>query len=378
MAYDDFTITQARGADFRLDVAVKNGNSAQSISGWTDLVLRGKKSATASDVDALILLSLANEDFTVDSAGGGTAHVTVPGAVTTALGNKAQTIYTELLGTNAAGTVYSLSSGQIKLTANAPGGKVFAPSQLAGLKGWIRADQKTYQDVQRASPAILDQAPVASWLGTGGATHAFVQGRATRRPLKVLGALNGLAAIRGDGADDFLEGPFLSTFITPTTFTMFMVAKCGTGGTGAVAGWPTLFGTDDQTLMVGVGASNQIGVSHQTASAVDEVKASYTLGDYAVIKVRHDAGTLGLSINGGSEATASSGNTVQSTLATTLHTQTSLLGGNGQGIVSAAGDICEWLCWNVALSSQDAGKVVTYLTKRWATPPIHADVTLHT
>lgn len=376
MPYEDFTITKARAADVTLGIVVKSAGSAIDISAWTALQVVGKLSLTARDSDAVYILGLGT-GVTRAVGTAGIATAVIPGNITRALPNRERTIYTEVRGTDATGNVYSLARGTVKTTPITPSLTPFTPTRVLGLKGWTKSDAKLWQDTLLSNPAVVDDAVVGGWSGQGGATAAWLQGKSTRRPAKKLAVLNTLPVVHFDGADDFLQGPNLSRFISAGAFTLFAVIRATAGGAAAnVEDWPPIFTDQAQGFVVGVGSAGKVGLANPVSggTTVNRVEANYTLNTWGVVEARHESGTIGIRVNGGSETTTSSASTHGPSGGTTLAVPCSIGGALG-GPAFLAGDIAEFLCWNVALSSDDKALVRTYLTSRWGVPSFTATVT---
>lgn len=73
--------------------------------------------------------------------------------------------------------------------------RAFAPTDLSGLKLWLKAD----------SLSLNDGDPVSTWADQSGNGHHATQGTGSRQPTLQLAEINGLAAVLGDGTDDHLN-----------------------------------------------------------------------------------------------------------------------------------------------------------------------------
>lgn len=87
------------------------------------------------------------------------------------------------------------------------------PSDIAGLKLWLKADAIT---------GLADGASVATWADSSGSGNDATQSTAGYRPIYKTGIVNGLPVVRLDGADDWLSTPSIGSI---ATWTVFVVAK---------------------------------------------------------------------------------------------------------------------------------------------------------
>lgn len=89
----------------------------------------------------------------------------------------------------------------------------FLPSDIAGLKLWLKADAIT---------GLADGASVATWADSSGNGNDATQSTAGSQPLYKTGSVNGLPVVRFDGADDWMSTPSIAAI---TDWTVFVVAK---------------------------------------------------------------------------------------------------------------------------------------------------------
>ncbi len=373
MPFEDFTITKARGTAVTLGLVVKTGTTPLDITGWTALEVWAKATLTARDSDAIVKLALGT-GVTRAVGTAGVATAVIPAESSQALPNREKTLYVEVRGADAGGVAYSLSRGNVKFTPVTVSAPVFKPTSIPGLKGWLKGDLSVYKDATLSQLAAVDLDGVGGWKGAGGNTRAFIQGKSVKQPTRRLATLNALATVRGDGVDDFLQGPKLSTFITPSDCTVFIVGRATVGAAGTdVDAWPAFFSDQAQGFVIGVGAT-QVGISNTTAVGRDQAKANMTLNTWGVIEARHGGGNIGIRVNGGTEVTAASGNTLPTLGGTTLNIPASIFGALGAPAF-LAGDIAELLIWNVHLTDPQKAGVRTYLSQRWGIPAFNATVT---
>lgn len=230
------------------------------------------------------------------------------------------------------------------------GGEPFSPSDIAGLKLWLKADAIT---------GLSDGDAVTTWSDSSGQGNNAGQGTASKKPTYKTAIKNGLAIVRFDGTDDFMD---LATdlFNTNVPKTVFVVATVSStnglliGDVGYDGYWSG--GQYSQGVMVYGGnaqmmhrsASNGVYITGGAASAWTIISAIFA--DGATSYLYQDGAQKGTSTN----ALAS------------FYTSTSI-GGNGSFASTLAnGDFAEIIYYDSALSLADYGSVQTYLNNKWA------------
>ncbi len=81
----------------------------------------------------------------------------------------------------------------------------FTPTQIAGLKLWLKADAGLFKDAAKAQPATADADAIYTWADQSGNGNDAIQATLANRPLLKLAIQNGKAVVRFDGADDGLQ-----------------------------------------------------------------------------------------------------------------------------------------------------------------------------
>lgn len=220
----------------------------------------------------------------------------------------------------------------------------FTPTDVAGLKLWLKGDGVFWQDGARTTPATADGDPVGAWDDASGEDNHATQATANARPLLKLNVKNGLPVVRFDGTDDFLSS--LLTVAQPGT--VFIVAsRSATGerhmidGTTELARW--LVGGDvggNWVIYAGsvVTTSAQDTNWHLHTAVFDGASSSHRVD--AASAGSGDAGALAL---------------------------TNPLIGAGQGhILFHQGDIAEVLIYDSALGTTDRDSVEAYLDAKYS------------
>lgn len=133
------------------------------------------------------------------------------------LGNVLTHVFTSLaVGTEYQAQVRSydiVPNESLPQTATQTTNAGFLPSDIAGLKLWLKADAIT---------GLADGASVATWADSSGSGNDATQSTAGYRPIYKTGIVNGLPVVRLDGADDWLSTPSIGSI---ATWTVFVVAK---------------------------------------------------------------------------------------------------------------------------------------------------------
>mgnify|MGYP001615743132 FL=1 len=110
--------------------------------------------------------------------------------------------------------ILTLPGGSFQIVSKAAGvAAAFAPSDIAGLKLWLKADAIT---------GLVDGDPIATWTDQSGSGNNAVQATGTKQPLYKTAIKNGLPIVRFDGTDDILQTPVL---FSSGNVTGFVVAQ---------------------------------------------------------------------------------------------------------------------------------------------------------
>lgn len=257
----------------------------------------------------------------------------------------------------------TLDGGTTKIAVKftAPGGATFAPTDISGLKLWLKADAGTFEDSAGSTAAADADDPIGRWADQSGTGNHFTQATAGSRPTLKLNQQNSLPTIKGDGSADFLAG---SAPVTGSgARTIFVVLK----GTAA--------GADEFYLDLGnYGAGTATGEDFAIANtATNKLRIYCNNGNriwttgLGVAAYRILAITLsGTTTNTLTAHVDGAALTVDTTLNATVNT------GNDAGLFRrtdttdrAAAYIGEVIVYDSALSSTDRQAVESYLAARW-------------
>jgi hypothetical protein len=102
----------------------------------------------------------------------------------------------------------------------AMGAAAFSPLSLSPAL-WLKADAGAYTDAGKTTLAT-DTDPVLVWADQSGNGRDVTQGTSSKRPVWRSSIQNGLAVLRLDGVDDFMDSP---AFSCDQPYTVCMVAR---------------------------------------------------------------------------------------------------------------------------------------------------------
>lgn len=166
----------------------------------------------------------------------------------------------------------------------------FSPTDISGLKLWVKADANVYSDAG-STPAVNDD-PVQQWNDQSGIGYNLSQATSGQRPLLKTNVLNSLPILRFDGSDDQIVGATGTFAAANQPLTYFIVLKKAdttnkvpmSGGTGAF-----LFNWSGSTGDAYAGTSltftctitnwNIIGVVFNGASSIVRCNGAETTGN---------------------------------------------------------------------------------------------------
>jgi hypothetical protein len=219
----------------------------------------------------------------------------------------------------------------------------FAPTDLAGLLAWWKADAGTLQ-AEGGAAAVADGDPAGQVLDQSGNGNHATQNTSAAKPTLKLNILNGLPALRFDGGD------FMTHAVSDTVSTILaVVSVTATGGS-----FQGLIGLQNggANVFANLGTADKWG-AFQNA----QYPSSHDLTTAKIIASKAVAGDdLYLYTNGSSENVGAGG---------------SFYGGSGNRIgdiatvFKLAGDIHELLVYDSALSDEDIDLLGAYLADRW-------------
>lgn len=231
----------------------------------------------------------------------------------------------------------------------------FSPSDISGLKIWLKAD---------AGAGSSDNDPVATWTDQSGGSHNFTQATSGKRPLYKVGIRNGLPVVRFDESQSSeLDGGDLSALFS--TGASVFAAVSGTGVSGklqvydhaniddwwAFSGGAGYWGPFRSSRLSNTPSSGLPVTGWNVWSMTADNGSNYKMYLDGTIKI-NDSG--GFTFQGG-----------------TSHN----IGHQRTNNHYASMDLGELIVYDSALNDTDRQSVEAYLTARWGTDP-NATVTV--
>lgn len=213
---------------------------------------------------------------------------------------------------------------------------VFSPTNIAGLKVWLKAD----------SLVLSDNDPVSSWADQSGNGNNVAQGTGGFQPLYKTNIQNGLPIVRFDGTDDVLAGTFTITYGS-----IFTVANFNSGGN---------FPSYNGLIVTQAGANDSEDYFNGDGSGTTNLYATGAT----------PFGNTTIWVNGVQTINFSPLATIKCLSGTdpTPASKTSLNVGNNPGAAGRFwnGDVAEVIVYDTALSTTDRQRVEAYLSSKWA------------
>jgi hypothetical protein len=260
------------------------------------------------------------------------------------------------------------------------------PSSIAGLQLWLDAsDATTLFDATSGGSLVAADGGVARWEDKSGNARHATQGTSGNRPLRKTTVQGGKDVLRFDGSNDSLSIPSSTEtfkFLHSADSTFFLVFRSGntsnplhspygiisTGTTASLSIGITLYHYDDVTndtldffISRGVGStwgvySNNVNYlpsnSHAVISCVSRPGDALSQNRVAI---RRNSGSL--TTNNSPQGTE--------TPSTSNSTHNLTVGSMANGENFLAGDICEVVIYNVALSDANRTLVENHLLAKW-------------
>lgn len=257
---------------------------------------------------------------------------------------------------------YGLSGVQTLLRRTR--GSSFAPTDISGLKLWLKADGTLWQDSARTTAVSADADPVGAWDDAGSDARHFTQAGSGLRPSYQTGEINSKPVVRGDGSDDYMTGSDTGMPSGTTHRSVFIVIRPATSPAGFTSDVIFWWGTNGTNEGMGWSYVNTGSIYVLRQFSWGGANVDVTVGDIAGVTKLFTGiwdGTDGIvRVNGGSETTATQSQN------TTLTGNAYLLKEPSGFTQFFDGDIAELLVYNSALTGTDLSNVESYLNSRWA------------
>lgn len=256
----------------------------------------------------------------------------------------------------------ALCAAMVQRPANlgSAGAGSFSPSDISGLKLWLKAD----------ALALSDGDKVGTWTdSSSAANNATASG--TDRPTYKTGIVNSKPSVRftsansehmATGSNVGISGNFAATVFVVTKPTSSSVAMCpvGMGNTGV----------DKRFSLVGAGVnSGKYSVSYGSGDWWNDTTTVDTAA-FHTICIKKSAGAENTTTTIYKDGTAGSNNGSSDTATPNLTDAPVALGTLGADIVNSNydGDIAEVIIYDTALSDGNRNSVEGYLRTKYGTP----------
>jgi hypothetical protein len=238
----------------------------------------------------------------------------------------------------------------------------FSPLDVANMTLWLDATTGLFDATTGGSAVTADASAVARWEDQSGNARHFTQATSNDRPVLKTSVLNSRNVIRFDGSNDKLTGGLaLSNFVSASAHSVFVVGKAAsvaTNNTSFNYQNAAFYGDTGGYLSIFFRSTGLVG-AYNWDGTDDAVTTSYAINTNAVFYSQLNGGSIRLRLNGGTEASASSGSTQVLTGTLELGRQFN----NNSYCLN--GDIAEVIFFNAALSATDREKIEGYLAHRW-------------
>lgn len=249
-------------------------------------------------------------------------------------------------------------------TARASGG--FSPTDISGIKLWVKADQLS----------LSDGDPVSTWADQSGLGNDITSSGSNRPTFKT-GILNSLPVVRFDGSDDFMEKSSFSGVDGVAGMTIFLVVKMASFSndqtfvskwdynTQGSFAWQSAYDNANPNEQSGIFIADAVNdAGNNKAETTDNT----SLSSFGILTMVYDgsltnANRVKMYYNGTARTMSTSG-----TIPTALTTATSSLKiGKFGGALTRYfnGDFAEIIIYNSALNSTDRASVRTYLQTKY-------------
>jgi len=227
------------------------------------------------------------------------------------------------------------------------GSPTFLPSQISGLRLWLKAD----------ALVLNDGDAVGTWVDQSGNANDATQATAANKPTYKAGIVNGKPVVRFDGSNDYLALPnFVSTFIAGEIFIVVKIDNDPPTLDSQTGLWT--FGSDIQNTHYpytdGI-IYDQFGTATRKATSDPAI----ALTSFRIYNVASQSGEWTSRINGVQHYTTAT-NTASFTTAPILGA------GVGGSNYFLDGDVAEVILYSSVLSSGNRGLVEGYLNSKYA------------
>jgi len=229
----------------------------------------------------------------------------------------------------------------------------FNPSQISGLKFWVKSD---------AGVLLDNNGAVSQWNDLSGNNFNTIQGNANKRPIKVNSQINGYPVIRFDGINDYLQVNFGTVITQPATYFVVWNISGSTGNPQAL--FTGIDGTNVHVIQYWAADSKLYAGGGTSLSYTKVIPFNYLMHTFVInglSSALYENSILKVSGNGG--ANGIGGLTI---------------GANSSFSNVLKGDIAEIIFYNALLPDTQRTMVEHYIMDKYA-PPVNLgpDIYMH-
>lgn len=233
-------------------------------------------------------------------------------------------------------------------------GSTFSPSDISGLKIWLKAD----------SLVLSNNDPVTTWADSSGNSNDVTQGSAGAKPTYKTNIHNGKPSLSFDGGDSLANASLSATVSLNTGCTIFVVFSHTIGS--SLGSWKYIQRIDSSVsgyLILCSPNGNAGGEDEAWVDVNGTTAARFTGLNDGVAHI------LGIKYSG-TVATPYIDGTAGSTVSGTISNAANRLyiGSNNAGSENFNGYISEYIAYNSQLSDADRQSVEGYLRSKYGTP----------
>jgi hypothetical protein len=222
-----------------------------------------------------------------------------------------------------------------------------------------------WYDASQSSDFTLISGTVSQWNDRSGNARHLTQGTAGSRPAYASATLNSLNLVTFDGTNDFLSGTTLNNCITAASHTVMAVFRQRGATTTGANTYDNKAVISDQEAYFGLFVNAPSGTSSTRIMGYNwdgsDDNVIQTIGAdnaWSIAVFTHGSGSIGMTRNGGTLATASSGSTLDLTFGLDV-------GRNLFANFFLEMDLAEIVILNTAVGTTDRQKLEGYAAHKW-------------
>lgn len=326
---------------------------------------------TISSVSPAIGSLAGGTPITITGTNFSASTVTVGGVSCTSVVVVSATSITCTTGAHAVGAVNAVVTNADTQAATSTNAFTYLtfPSDVTGNKLWLDLSDTTklYTDTGLTTLVSADGDTIKGLKDKGPLAYNFTE--ATNGPTYKVNIKNSRSIARFDGVNDKLTGatsiPAIMSVSAHTMWAVFQTAAISTGtgnyyndnciinDMGEAGGGNWCMYLDSVTPTAGFGY--WMGSNKQVGDTI-------ALSTFYIMQVRHESSVLYVKVNGNAEVNVATANNMSDI------TKKLLLGSEplNATVNFTRMDLCELICYNVAVGASDRASILSYLNTKWA------------